>query len=118
MVVAEQVQDAVGGEQDQLVVHRMPGGAGLPDGDRRAEDDVAEQRRAGLGVVGTRGVQLVHGERQHVRGPGLAHPALMQVNHDLLIHEQHRELGQRVNVQLTEDMAGHRGEPGLIDAGP
>src|SRR5919202_6564912 len=55
VVVTEQVQDAVGGEQDELVVHRVPGGAGLPDGDRRAQDDVAEQRRAGLGVVGSGG---------------------------------------------------------------
>src|SRR5947207_1677516 len=68
----------------------------------RAEHDVAEQGRAWLRPVRAlpvaagsaevrrdRGPQLVHGERQHVRGPGLAHPALMQVSHDLLIHEQH-----------------------------
>src|SRR5215207_10536731 len=39
VVVTEEVEDAVGGQQDQLVVHRVAGGAGLPDGDRRAEDD-------------------------------------------------------------------------------
>src|SRR5215207_9936938 len=52
VVVAEEVQHAVRGQQDQLVVHGVTGGPRLADGDRGAQDDVTEQRGAGLGIVG------------------------------------------------------------------
>src|SRR6185437_1881769 len=48
VVVAQQVQDAVGGQKQQLLLGRVTGVAGLPLGHARAEHDVTEQ--AGLGV--------------------------------------------------------------------
>ena len=115
VVVAEQVQDAVGGQQHQLVVHRVAGGARLPDGDRRAEDDVAEQRRTGLGVVGPGGVQLVHREGEHVGRALLAHPPLVQAAHVVDVDAQHRQLGHRVDLHLAEHEPADAGQLGLVD---
>ena len=106
VVVTEQMQDAVHGQELEFLLSGMPRLAGLGGGHLRAEHDIAEQGRAGLSAVRAlpvtagsaelrrdRGPQLVHGERQHVGRPRLTHPALMQASHDLLVHEQHRELG-------------------------
>src|SRR3954454_9422056 len=79
VVVAQQMQDAVDGEQVQLVGEAVARLARLRRGERRAEDDVAEQCRADLrGVRAPRLVdQLVHRERHDVGGPRLVHPALV-----------------------------------------
>src|SRR3954452_17524038 len=46
VVVAQQVQHTVHGQQVQLVGQRVAGRAGLSPGELRAQHDVAEQRRA------------------------------------------------------------------------
>ena len=51
VVVAEQVQDAVGAQQVQLGLGGVPGLDRLLGGDLRAQHDVAEQRRSGLLLV-------------------------------------------------------------------
>ena len=99
VIVAEQVQYAVRAQQLKLVLHVMPGLAGLLRGDLRAQHHVAQQpgQLAGVGgapPVGPRAdrvrrPQLVHRERQDVRGPRLAQPALVQVSHGRLVDEQH-----------------------------
>ena len=115
VVVAEEVQDAVRGQQHQFVVHGVAGGAGLADGDGGAEHDVTEQGRAGLGVVGAGGVQLVHGEGQDVGRALLPHPALVQRAHVLDVDAQHRQLGHRVDLHLAEHEPADAGELGLVD---
>src|SRR3954447_15834419 len=79
VVVAEEVQDAVRAEQVQLGLGGVPGRRRLVGGDGRAENDVAEHRRAGVLVGPGRGgpveplrraVVRVHREGHHVRRPG------------------------------------------------
>ena len=82
VVVAEQVQHPVHGQQRELVPERMSGRLSLFGGELRAQHDVAEHGRAGLGRVGTAaGLQLVHREAHHVGGAGQVHPAHVQIGH-------------------------------------
>lgn len=116
MVVAEKVQHAVHAQQIKLGLRAVPGLGRLRGGDLRAEHHVAEQARVGAGVragARLRRPQFVHRKREHVGGTRLPHPPLMQLGHRGLVHQQHGELGQRVDAELVEREPGHRGEPGL-----
>ena len=98
VVEAEQVQEAVRREQQQLVHRGVPGGLRLRLGDLRAQHDVAEQPGGRRLVLGA-GAQLVHREAQHVGGAGLVHPLHVQLLHRALVDEHDRELGVGVHVQ-------------------
>src|SRR5690625_2191141 len=120
VVEAEQVEDAVRGEEEQLLGGAVTGGLGLGGGDLRAEHDVAEHaldRR----LPRDAGAQLVHREGQDVGGARLVHPLLVELAHDVGRDEEDRQLGLRVDVELFEDVAGQRRElllgdlvPGLV----
>jgi hypothetical protein len=111
VVVAEQVQHAVHGEQLEL---GLGGVAVLLGLDRRhlgAEHHVAQQDRLGLVAVAAPGpvrpghrvrAQLVHREREDVGRAGLFHPLLVQVGHVRLVHQQHGQVGQRVRLHLAD----------------
>ena len=125
VVVAEQVQDAVHGEQFQLVLGAVAGVAGLNRRDLRAQHHVPEQagigagflraRPAGVDPAEVRRPQLVHREREDVGRARLAHPALVQLGHGLLVHHQHGELGQGMDAHLVQHVAGDRGQCDLVD---
>ena len=51
MVVTEQMQDAVHGQELEFLLSGMPRLAGLGGGHRRAEHDIAEQSRLGPRLV-------------------------------------------------------------------
>ena len=124
VVVAEQVQDAVHGEQFQLVLGAVPRTAGLHRRNLRAEHHVTEQAGVGAWLLGAgaadvgpaqvRRPQLVHGEGQHIGRPRLTHPAFVQLGHGFLVHQQHRKLRERVDAQLVQDVAGDRGQRDFI----
>jgi hypothetical protein len=97
MVIPEQVQDAVGGEQVDFICDRVPGPPGLRGGNLRADHHISQQAgNAGcigvvmLGVCSARlrRPQLVHREGKYVRGPFLAHPPNVQLGHRSLVHQQ------------------------------
>jgi hypothetical protein len=113
-IEAQQVQQAVGGQQQHLVERGVARGLGLGDGHLRAQHDVAEQARGRDGVVAA-GTQLVHGEAQHVGGAGLVHPLHVQLLHRCLVDEHDRELGVLVHVQLVERVADEALQGGLVD---
>ena len=119
VVVAEQVQDAVGGEQLQLVVDGVAGG-GAPA--RRRPPGTARRRRAapapGPGRRAGPVSQLVHREGEHVGRARLAHPPLVQLGHVSPSTQQHRQLGQRVDPHLVEHVPGDRGQRRLVDVDP
>ncbi|OLT04198.1 hypothetical protein BJF90_23955 [Pseudonocardia sp. CNS-004] len=117
VVVAEQVQHAVHGEQVHLVGERVARLAGLRPGELRAEHDVAEQCRTGVGGVGPPRLlhQLVHRERQDIGGPRLVHPALVQLAHHLLGDDEDRQLGRGVDAHGVEGEPRHRGHERLVD---
>src|SRR5215470_12773813 len=99
VVKPEQVKDAVRAEHLQFLLDRPLRLPGLFRGHLRAQDHVTEHRRGGAAVGGPgpvgavaprwRRAQLVHGEREHVGGTFLAHPALVQVGDGGDIHEQY-----------------------------
>jgi hypothetical protein len=118
VVVAEQVQDAVHAQQRQLVLGLVAGPFRLFGGDLRAEHHVAEQARIGARLLpGARlgRPELIHREREHVGGAGLAHPAFVQLGHRAFVDEQHGQFGQRVDAQLIQREPGDRGESGLVN---
>jgi hypothetical protein len=118
VVIPEEMQHTVHGEQLKLRLRAVPGCPRLLRRDLRAQHHVAEQARVGgwlLAPAGLRRTELVHRERQHVRRARLPHPALVQLGHRLLVNDEHGQLRQRVNPQLIQRVPGHRGEPGLVD---
>jgi hypothetical protein len=118
VVIAQEMQYAVHGEQLKFRLRAVPGRLCLLGRDLRAEHNVAEQAGVGgrlLAPAGLRRPELVHRERQHVRRARLPHPALVQLGHRLLIDNEHGQLRQRVDPQLIQRVPGHRGEPGLVD---
>jgi hypothetical protein len=90
---------------------------GLFGGDLRAEHNVTEQAGVGGFLSGSRlrRPQLVHRERQHVGRTRLAHPALVQLGHGGLVHQQYGQLSERVDAHPVQREPGHRGDPGLVD---
>ena len=116
MVVAQQMQDAVHGEQVQLVVQAVPGLAGLLLRHRGAEHDITQQRRTWTGVIRPpSGVELVHRKAHHVGRARFVHPLQMQVRHCLDVHQQHRQLGERIDPELVQREPGDRDQRQLID---
>ena len=118
VVIAEEMEDAVHGEQLKLCLRAVPGRPRLLGRDLRAQHHIAEQARVGgrlLAPAGLRRPELVHRERQHIRRARLPHPALVQLGHRLLVDNEHGKLRQRVDPQLIQRVPGHRGEPGLVD---
>jgi len=115
VVVAEQVQDAVGRQQVELLSGRVPGRSRLLRGHRGAQDDVAEQAGLRVLIVGA-GAQLVHRERQDVGRPLLVHPLLVQGGHGGDVDREHGQLGLRVHPEPVEHEPGQRGDPLGVDA--
>jgi hypothetical protein len=118
VVIAQEMQYAVHGEQLKFRLRAVPGRLCLLGRDLRAEHNVAEQAGVGgrlLAPAGLRRPELVHRERQHVRRARLPHPPLVQLGHRLLIDNEHGQLRQRVDPQLIQRVPGHRGEPGLVN---
>ena len=82
VVVAQQVQHAMDRQEGEFVVERMSGLLRLAGGELRAQHDVAEHRRAGLGRVGAAAwLELVHREAHHVGRARQVHPPHVQVGH-------------------------------------
>ena len=100
VVVAEQVQDAVRREQQQLLLGGVAGLGGLPGRDARAEHDVAEHALLGLLALAA-GAQLVHREAHHVGGPGQVHPLHVQHLHRGLVDEPQAQVGTGVDPHLA-----------------
>jgi hypothetical protein len=118
VVIAEQVQHPVDGEQLKLGLGAVPGRSRLGCRDLRAEHHITEQARVSgrlLAPARLGRAELVHRERQHIGRARLPHPALVQLGHRLLVDDQHGQLRQRVDPQLIQREPGHRGEPGLVD---
>src|SRR6516225_3827502 len=129
MVETEQVEYAVGTQHLQFVGDRAVCLAGLLGGNLRAQDDVAEhggRPRVAAGGPGAvrpvaargRRAQLVHGKGEDVRGTFLAHPALVQIGDGGTIHQQYRQLRQRVDPHLVEHVPGQRRQGRLVHADP
>src|SRR5215472_16546561 len=128
MIVTEQVEDAVRAQHFQFVGHRVLRLTCLLRGHLGAEDHVAQHGRLGVRVrrpgpvtpvaARRRGSQLVHGEGQHIGGPLLPHPALVQVGDGRGVHQQNGQFRQRVHPQLVEHEPGQRREGGLVHAHP
>jgi hypothetical protein len=124
MVVSEQVEETVHAQQLQLLLGAVARVAGLGRGHLRAQDHVAQQARIGPGLLGARpaGVdpgqvrrpQLVHGEGQDIGRARLPHPALVQLGHGLLVHQQDGQLRQGMNTHLVKDVARDRHQGDLV----
>src|SRR5256886_6935618 len=91
VVISEQVQYPVHGEQVQLVGGGVAGGDGLRGGHPPRQYDVAGQGRLTAGRLARSVVDaaLVHRERQHVGRSVAAHPAVVQLRHVLGVDQQH-----------------------------
>ena len=116
VVVAEQVQDPVHGQQVHLVPRAVAGLGGLPLRDRGAEHQVAEDALLGL-LVDQAGAQLVHREGQHVGGALLLHPLLVELGDGRLVHELDAQLGLRVHAHLVHHEARQPGQLGYVELG-
>ena len=122
VVVAEQVQDPVHGEQVDLVggavlrLAGLPGLLGLPLGHRMAQHEVAEHPLLGV-LVDHAGPQLVHREGQHVGGALLLHPLLVELRHGVDVDRLDAELGQRVDPHPVHHEPRERGEVLDVQAG-
>ena len=136
VVVAEQVQDAVHGQQLDLGLGAVARGLALLGGDVGAQHQVAEHALLGL-LVDQAGAQLVHRERQHVGRSLLVHPLLVELGDGRLVDGLDAQLGQRVHAHpvhheaaeggqlvdvelaagLVEDLDRHRGPRGVVSGG-
>ena len=105
--IAQQVQDAVRGEQQHLVLGGVAGVHRLDLGHLRADGDVAEHALRRRLVRGARG-QLVHGHGEDIGGAGLVHQFDVQLFHGRFVHEQDGQFGLRVDVEAFEDETGQR----------
>ena len=76
VVVAQQVQTTVGGEEAEFVPQIVPGFCCLFVGEFGAEDDIAQHCRPESGRVGSThvGGEFVHGEAHHIGGAFQSHP--------------------------------------------
>jgi hypothetical protein len=127
VVVAEQVQHAVGGEQVQLVGGGVTGLLRLPLGHLRAQHDVAEHRGRGVVVLLTAAgvrhapraaqVELVHGEGHDVGGARLVHVLHVQPLHLLDVLERDGQLGQRRDAHAVEHVPRDVDQRALVDLG-
>src|SRR5699024_10788646 len=114
VVIAQQVQDRVHGQQQHLLDGAVTGLGGLCRRDRRAQHHVAEQALRGRLLRGARD-ELVHREAHHVGGAGQVEPLHVELLHRRLVDEQDRHLGGRVQVHRLEDEAGELDELALVD---
>src|SRR3954447_548147 len=116
VVVAEQVQDPVDGQQVDLVglgvagLSLVAGLLGLPFGDLGAQDEVTEDSLLRLLVDEPR-AQLVHRERQYVGRAGLVHPLLVEAGDRVLVDELDAQLGLRMDAQPLQDEPAEPTEP-------
>src|SRR6478609_8107051 len=117
MVVAEQVQDAVHGEQVELGSGGVAGGLRLLLRDGRAQHQVAEHSLFGLLVDQAR-PQLVHREGEHVGRAVLVHPALVQLGDGVLVDRSHAQLGQRMHAHAVHHEPSQALGAELVDLDP
>lgn len=104
VVVAEQMQHTVDGEQRQFVPEAVACRGGLFGGELRAQHDVAQHGRARLRRIGaTTRLELIHREAHHVRRAGQVHPAHVQIGHGRGVQQHHGQLGRRVDVHPGDD---------------
>src|SRR5215210_4441874 len=115
MVVVQQMQYAVHDEQRELVIERPAAAVGLAFRHLRAHDHVTEHARrlSGLGwrawpapalirLTATGRDVLVHGEREHIRGPAAAEEPLVEIGDRLLVDEDDRQLRVLRHALLVE----------------
>ena len=113
MVVAEQVEDAVNGEQHHLLHGAVTCRGRLLGRDPGAYDEVAEHAlHRGLAVAGP---QLVHREAHHVGRAFQRHPPLMQLGYGIGIHEQDGQIGLGTHAHLVHHPQAQVGERLCVD---
>ena len=106
VVVAEQMQYSVHGQQGQLVAEAVAGGGGLVGGELRTQHDVAQHLWTGLGSIGAAaGFEFVHRKAHHVGGTGQVHPPHVQIGHRVGVQQHHRQFSTRVDLHLGDDEA-------------
>src|SRR5215813_704844 len=124
MVIPEQVQDAMGGEQVDLIRDAMASPPGLPRSNLRANHHISKQNIGPIGIevarlrmrsARLRRPELIHRESEHVRWPFLALPPDVQLGHGRLVDQQQRQLGERVHAHLVEYVPGEPGQRGFVD---
>src|SRR5690606_13206543 len=104
VVVAEQVEDAVHGEQLDLGQGPVPRRHALLLRHRGAEDEVAQDAFLRL-LVDLARAQLVHREGQHVGGALLLHPLLVEPGDGLLVDRLDAQLRLGVDPHGVHDEA-------------
>src|SRR5690554_1144417 len=114
VIETEQVQDAMGGQHEQLIERAVACRLGLGRGDLRAEHHVAQKVGRADRVFRAR-AQLVHREAEHVRRTRLVHPLDVKLCHRGLVDQQDREFGVRVHVQLVQGIDCQPLQHGLVD---
>ena len=99
VVVAEEVQDTVDREHREFVVEGASCLFGLTLRESGTDHDVAEDRRTGFRGVGAAAWdEFVHREAHDVGRPGQIHPLDVHVGHRVLVDQQQRELGCRIDI--------------------
>ena len=123
VVVAEQVQDAVHGQQVELVVHAC----GRPVAACSAAtcgQSTTSPSRPGSGrappSVAPRSAAAARPSGRPARRSGPARPSTATCSsvHGVVVDQQHRQLGQRVDPHPVEHEPGERGQRRLVDLAP
>jgi hypothetical protein len=114
MVEAEEVQDAVGGEEQELLQRRVASRFGLGFGDLRAQNDVAEEPRRSRSVFGS-WTQFVHREAQHVGRARFVHPLHVKLFHGRFVDEDDVEVGLLAHVHGPQCEVGEAEQGCFVD---
>lgn len=101
VIEVEQVQQFVGGEQDQFIYQGVVGGLSLCFGDLGVQYDVVEQF-GGCWLVFGVGVQFVYWEVQYVGWIGFVYLLYVQCFYGVFVDEDDCDFGVWVDVQLCE----------------
>ena len=96
VVVAEQVQDAVHGEQLELGVGRWPAVTACRSATAGQSTRSPRMPSSGSSLTSP-GPQLVHREGEHVGRPLALHPLLVELGHGVLVDGLDAQLGERVD---------------------
>ena len=117
VVVAEEVQDPVDGQQVDLGLAAVARLDTLPLGDGRRQDEVAQDALLGL-LVDQAGTQLVHREGQHVGRSVLVHPLPVELGDGVLVDGLDAQLGLGVDAHLVHHEACQLGEAAYVELEP
>ncbi len=118
VVVAEQVQHAVDGEELQLLVHGVLGRRAaspccLATSGHSTMSPSSPCGGSSSSLPGGRSSSI--GKDMHVGGPRQVHPLDVQLLHGVGVHDDHRQLGQRVDAHPLERVAGDVEDRLLVD---